>query len=142
MNYQILTYCKHHFKANKAIVATIKVSLKPASGSYAHFTPAQRFEIGKSAAEHSIAARKDFQSTVSKSIQVLHCPQLPIHINIHGTLKPLLLQYKENKTNCNSHFYADRVATNITACVTIDTKRVQSCELCRPLLLKCDKLIG
>ena len=42
-------------KANEAFIATIKDSAKP-RGSYAHFTPAQRFEIGKRAAEHGVAA--------------------------------------------------------------------------------------
>ena len=40
-------------KANEAFVAAIEDSAKP-RGSYAHFTPAQRFEIGKRAAEHGI----------------------------------------------------------------------------------------
>ena len=42
-------------KANEAVVAAIKISAKP-RGYCAHFTPAQRFEIGKHAAEHGVTA--------------------------------------------------------------------------------------
>lgn len=38
-----------------SFIAAIKVSAKP-RGSYVHFTPAQRFKIGKPAAEHSDTA--------------------------------------------------------------------------------------
>ena len=38
--------------------------------------------VGKSDVEQSIAAKKYFQSTVSKNTLALHYPQLPIHFNI------------------------------------------------------------
>ena len=67
-------------KANEAFVATIKDSTKP-GGSYAHYNPTQRFEMGKRAAEYSIAAtiryyKKRFLELALKETTIRHIKNL------------------------------------------------------------------